>query len=105
MLSLIYACGLRRGVLLNLKQADIDVNRHFLIIKNAKGRKDRLVPVSDRIINMLNEYLKMYMPLVWLFEGQVRGRRYSERSLEEVLKKAVRRLKFIPMSVRRVFKG
>jgi integrase/recombinase XerD len=42
MLSLIYACGLRRSELLNLKPENIDSKRHLLIILNAKGKKDRV---------------------------------------------------------------
>lgn len=93
MLSLIYACGLRRGELLNIKPADIDSNRHLLIIRQAKGRKDRVVPISDKIIEMLREYYKMYRPKVWLFEGQRAGLRYSERSIEQILKNALGKAK------------
>ena len=53
MLSLIYACGLRRSELLNLKPEHIDSKRHLLIILNAKGKKDRVVPISDKVIEML----------------------------------------------------
>jgi integrase/recombinase XerD len=91
MLSLIYACGLRRGELLNLKLADVDSSRHLLIIRNAKGRKDRIVPISDKVINMLREYYKTFRPQTWLFDGQVPGTPYSETSLQEVLKNAVRK--------------
>ncbi len=91
MLSLIYACGLRRSELLNLKPKDIDSNRNVLIIKNAKGRKDRIAPISDKIIEMLRDYYKMYKPKVWLFEGQRVGERYSEQSLQSVLKQALSR--------------
>ena len=89
MLSTIYACGLRRGELLNLKISDLDTNRHLLIIRKSKGRKDRVVPVSDRVINMLHGYLMMYKPEHWLFEGQYKGDQYSEKSLQSVLKAAV----------------
>jgi len=89
MLSLIYACGLRRSELLNLKPANVDSKRRLLIIINAKGKKDRVVPISDKIIEMLRNYYKMYKPKVWLFEGQTNGERYSETSLQEVLKTAI----------------
>lgn len=89
MLSLIYACGLRRSEILNIKPRDIDSKRHLLIIRNAKGRKDRVVPISDKLINMLREYYKMYKPKTWLFEGQKAGEKYSEESLAQVLKKAL----------------
>lgn len=89
MLSLIYACGLRRSELLNLKPQDVDSKRHLLIIRNAKGRKDRVVPVSDRIIEMLRAYYKAYRPANWLFEGQTPNTQYSEKSLQSVLKQAL----------------
>ncbi len=89
MLSLIYACGLRRSELLNLKPQDVDSRRHLLIIRNAKGRKDRVVPISDKTIGMLREYYTKYKPKVWLFEGQVEGEQYSEKSLQSVLKQAI----------------
>ena len=93
MLSLIYACGLRRSELLNLKIGDVDSKRHMLIIRNSKGYKDRQVPISDKTIEMLREYYKMYRPKIWLFEGQNSGEKYSERSLEQILKKALLKAK------------
>jgi integrase/recombinase XerD len=89
MLSTIYACGLRRGELLNLKPQDIDSKRGLLIIRKAKGRKDRVVPVSEKIIVLLREYYRQYRPKYWLFEGIKPGTQYDERSLQQVLKKAI----------------
>jgi integrase/recombinase XerD len=95
MLSLIYACGLRRSELLNLRPQNIDSKRHMLIILNSKGKKDRLIPISDKIIIMLREYFILYRPKTWLFEGQKPGIQYSERSLQLVLKKALEKLNII----------
>lgn len=89
MLSLIYSCGLRCGEVLNLKPENIDSNRKLVIIKQAKGRKDRIVPLSDKILVLLREYWKLHQPKIWLFEGQNEGITYDERSLQQVLKKAV----------------
>jgi integrase/recombinase XerD len=91
MLSLIYACGLRRGELLNLIPADIDSKRHIMIIRQGKGRKDRIVPISDKIIEMLRDYYRQYKPIKWLFEGQKPGASYSEQSIQKVMEKAVER--------------
>lgn len=93
MLSLIYACGLRRSELLNLKPGDIDSKRGLLSIRNAKGRKDRVVPVSEKIIELLRDYFKSYRPKVYLFEGQEEASRYSEESLSKVLKNALKSAK------------
>jgi len=89
MLSLIYACGLRCGELLRLKPEHVDEKRKLLIVKQSKGRKDRIVPFSDKIKVMLEEHLKIQGSAVYLFEGQVRGMMYDERSLQNVLKNAV----------------
>ncbi|MDO9254732.1 MAG: site-specific integrase [Bacteroidales bacterium] len=91
MLCLIYACGLRRSELLNLKPGHIESKRHLLIVLNAKGKKDRVIPISDKTIAMLRDYYKLYRPKVWLFEGQIAGEPYSETSLQDVLKHAVRK--------------
>ena len=89
MLSLIYSCGLRRGELLSLRPDNIDSKRNIVIIIRAKGRKDRIVPLSPKILAMLREYYKAYKPTVWLFEGHEKGTPYSDRSLQSVLKLAL----------------
>ena len=48
MLSLIYACGLRCGELLALQPLHIDSKRNIIMIKNAKGKKDRIVPFPQK---------------------------------------------------------
>jgi len=80
---------LRRRELLNLKPADVDSRRGLLIIRQGKGRKDRVTPISEKIIQMLREHYKMYRPKEWLFEGQTKGEQYSEHSLQNVLKHAL----------------
>jgi integrase/recombinase XerD len=40
---------------------------------------------------MLREYYKDYKPAVWLFEGQIKGEQYSEKSLQSVLKQALQK--------------
>jgi len=89
MLVTIYACGLRCGELLNLHLSDVDSKRNFLIIRQAKGKKDRYVPITTKLIEELREYFKMYKPKTWLFEGQRIGEPYSARSLQLVLKEAL----------------
>lgn len=88
MLSLIYACGLRRSELLNLKLMDIDSKRNILIIRQSKGKKDRITPLSLKILEMLRSYYQLYKPEKWLFEGYNKDQ-YSEQSLQSVMKQAV----------------
>ena len=89
MLSLIYSCGLRRSELLNLKPLDIDSKRGIVIIRQAKGKKDRIAPLSNKILELLRDYYKVSRPKIWLFEGQIEGEKYSEQSLQSVLKQAL----------------
>lgn len=92
MLSLIYSCGLRRSELINLKPTDIDSKRGIVIIRQAKGKKDRIAPLSPKILEMLREYYTGYKPKTWLFEGQNIGEHYSEQSLQSVLKQALQKV-------------
>ncbi len=91
MLSLIYACGLRRNELLQLKPEHVDSKRRLLIIKQAKGKKDRIVPLPLSIIELLRSYYVAYKPMSWLFEGQYPQSPYDERSLSNVLKGAIKK--------------
>lgn len=95
MLSLIYACGLRRSELLNLKPDHVDSKRKLLIIYQSKGKKDRVVPIGDKLIELLRDYYKAFRPKEWLFEGQTAGEQYSATSLQKVLKRALQKTKII----------
>lgn len=88
MLAMIYACGLRRSELLSLTKFDVDSKRMVVIIRMAKGKKDRIVPLSTKILALLRDYYKSYNPKEFLFEGQSGGK-YSEKSLENVLKQSL----------------
>lgn len=93
MLSLIYACGLRRGELLNLNLMDIQSERNLLLIRQAKGKKDRVIPISSKLIELLRSYYKECKPKTWLFEGQFPNTPYSAKSLESVLKQSLTKAK------------
>jgi len=93
MLSLIYSCGLRRSELLNMRLKDIDSNRHLLIIRQSKGRKDRIAPLSEKTLQLLRDYFAAYKPKEWLFEGQSGKGQYDESSLVSVLRQALERSK------------
>ena len=93
MLSLIYACGLRRSELLNLTLKDVLSDRNLLFIQQSKGKKDRVVPIGNKLIEMLRDYYKAFKPKTWLFEGQLPGEKYSERSIQLVLNQAVTKAK------------
>ena len=87
-LSLIYSCGLRRSELLNMQITDIDSKRNVINIRHAKGDKDRIVPLSEKILSLLRDYFKQYRPQKWLFEGQIAGTQYTETSLNHLFQRA-----------------
>lgn len=88
MLSLAYSCGLRVGELISLVLQDIDSKRMVVMVKNSKGNKDRIVPLSPKILNLLQEYYKRFKPQKYLFEGEKPGSPYSNRSIQLVIKRA-----------------
>lgn len=89
MLCLMYSCGLRRSELLGLKPADIGADRGVIVVRQSKGKKDRIVTLSPKVLLLLRDYYKAYKPKAWLFEGQKAGEKYSETSLMKVFKRAV----------------
>lgn len=88
MLSIIYGCGLRRSEVIMLEPEDIDRDRLLLTVRQAKGFKDRIVPLSRRLVEMIDRYLERYHPVMYLFEGQRQGDRYSTASVEKVFRAA-----------------
>jgi site-specific recombinase XerD len=87
-LSLAYSVGLRVSEIVNLKIEDIDSKRMIIHIKNAKGKKDRVVPLSANILTLLREYYTQYKPKVFLFNGQTELQ-YSIRSCQSIYKKYI----------------
>jgi integrase/recombinase XerD len=66
---ILYAAGLRLSEALNLKLQDIDSKRMQLKVVQGKGRKDRYVPISPRLLNELRIYWKEFRPTIYLFPG------------------------------------
>ncbi len=79
-----YSAGLRVSEIVNLKITDIDSKRMMIHIHGAKGKKDRLVPLSKKLLDILREYFVQYKPKGFLFEGQYGGA-YSARSIQMIL--------------------
>jgi integrase len=63
----------------------LDSKRMQLIIRNAKGKKDRIGLLSNKILPILRSYFQLYEPRQYLFEGMWGGK-YSARSAQQVLK-------------------
>ena len=87
-LTLTYSVGLRVSEVVNLKIEDIDSKRMLIHIKNAKGRKDRIVPLSQTVLELLRDYFKEYKPIEYLFNGQ-NSNKYSIGSCQKIYKKYI----------------
>lgn len=70
LLQTAYACGLRIEELLHLRVSDIDSARMVIRVRQGKGRKERLVPLSPRLLAELRSYWHWQRPRTWLFPGQ-----------------------------------
>ena len=70
LLQVAYGCGLRLGELLHLRVTDIDSARMVIHVRHGKGAKDRLVPLSLRLLEELRAYWRTCRPRTWLFPGQ-----------------------------------
>jgi site-specific recombinase XerD len=70
LLEVAYGCGLRLNELLHLRVTDIDSARMVIHVRQGKGAKDRLVPLSLRLLEELRVYWRLCRPRTWLFPGQ-----------------------------------
>jgi site-specific recombinase XerD len=87
MLMLAYASGLRLQEIINLKPEDINSARMVIEVRRGKGKKDRQVILSEKLLPQLRSYFKKYRPINWLFEGTA-GEQYGYRTLQEVFANA-----------------
>lgn len=97
-LLIAYSAGLRVSEVVNLKTTDIDTDRMQIFIQNAKGKKDRIVPLSKTIKALLDVYRQEFNPQNWLFEGQTKELAYSVRSAQIIFREACMQLK-LPKNV------
>ena len=91
-LTLGYGCGLRSNEVLSLKRVDINLKEKFIIV-NGKGSRQRKLPISDTIINLILEYGFKYRPIEYLFNGQKTKKgfkpQYSSQSILALVKKNI----------------
>jgi integrase/recombinase XerD len=94
LVRLTYACGLRIGEVTRLRLADIDSSRGVLIVRQGKGQKDRLVPLSPALLEELRAYWRRYRPADWLFPGQKPGQPLHTGAFQRRFARIVRPLGF-----------
>jgi len=84
-----YACGLRVSEVIRLKVTDIDGERMALHVRCAKGRKDRLVPLSAVLLERLRRHWQRHRTGEWLFPGQTPAGHISQGQVQRVCRRAV----------------
>jgi integrase len=87
MLMLAYGCGLRLSEVLAVRVADIDGERKLLRVRQGKGAKDRLLPLSPTLLAQLRAHWRLYRPADWLFAGRT-GAPLSTTSLQKAYTRA-----------------
>ena len=83
-----YAAGLRVSEVVALKVRDIDSQRMVVLVEQGKGRKDRYVMLSPRLLTILRAYWKVVRPKDWLFPGRGLQGHLSVRTLQTVCRDA-----------------
>jgi integrase/recombinase XerD len=90
MLMTVYSTGMRRAEMCQLKVADIDSNRMLIHIRQGKGRRDRDVPLSPKLLETLRQYWLWMKPKTYLFPGTVNGSRADKPITPKMLWEACR---------------
>ncbi len=85
-----YATGLRVSEATHLKVTDIDSQRMMIRVDQGKGRNDRYVMLSPRLLEVLRAYWKAVRPTLWLFPGDVPGQPITRGAVALACQKAHR---------------
>src|SRR5262249_5312313 len=85
-----YAGGLRVSEVVRLTVRDIDSGRRVLLVRQGKGGKDRLVPLSPQLLQELRAYWQRHRPAHGLFPGQRPDTHVSVGQVQRVCHRAVR---------------
>lgn len=96
LLATAYACGLRIGELLHLQVTDIDRARMVIIVRQGKGQKDRLVPMSPLLLAELRQWWCYHRTRPWLFPGCDRRTAHqpmNTSSVQRMIREVVARAK------------
>jgi len=91
-LQVAYGCGLRLSELIHLRVTDIDSARLVIHVRQGKGAKDRLAPLSPRLLHELRDYWRQYRPRTWLFPGDKPGQPISGSNMQRRFGQLVKRV-------------
>lgn len=86
---LVYGTGLRLNEVAHLRLTDLDRTRRLIMVRSGKGKKDRVVMLSDKLEADLDEYIGQNKPRTYLFEEVVNGEPIANRTIQRVYSQAV----------------
>jgi len=89
-LMTLYSGGLRFSEAANLQLTDIDPHRMLIRVARGKGNKERLVPLSPRLLKELRIYWLKYKPTRYLFPGKTPDKSYAATSIQKAIKKSAK---------------
>lgn len=71
-LTICYAAGLRLSEAVSLQSCHIDSHRMVIRVEQGKGKKDRYVMLSRKLLEILRQWWRVERPQTWLFPGDTR---------------------------------
>jgi integrase/recombinase XerD len=87
MLEVLYSTGIRRQELLNLNVEDVNLDQGLLIVREGKGKKDRVVPLGKSAVESIKNYLESKRRKSdVLFTSVVNGARFWTQTLDQIFK-------------------
>jgi site-specific recombinase XerD len=87
-LTVCYAAGLRISEAVHLTPAAIDSQRMTIRVEQGKGRKDRYVMLSPKLLEILRDYYRRVRPKQWLFPGDLPGQPITASAVEDACRTA-----------------
>jgi len=88
LLTTMYATGMRIGEAVQLRVSDIDSQRMTILVSRGKGNKQRLVPLSPKLLTELRLFWQTHRNPVWLFPSRQPDRPLSIASVERMCARA-----------------
>ena len=96
LLATCYAAGLRVSEVRQLRVRDIDGRRKLIHVRLGKGKKDRMVPLSDALLSLLREYWRVARPKDVLFPAHGQEHPMATRSIVRVCEQVCERTGITP---------
>lgn len=88
--QVVYATGLRLSEVAHLRLTDLDRDRRLTTVRGGKGKKDRMVMLTDKLEAIIYEYLVQHKPKTYLFDEPETGEPLAVRTIQRVYSETVR---------------